>query len=264
MLRGGGDSAVVTWALGWRHCIRNSTLVFRRELIGAVGGYNRNLGPAQGYDLISRLTRIKPLAVLDEVLVLCRETRGSGGLRGRECQRAEIHATARAHLGYVLDRDVAPEIAETAIAMMGLEAPATPEHCRAALDVIAEYTTACSRWQPALCADQIRQLTYARLLQFVRQGLPAGEVTRWDIERQMLQLHPRGVLGRIWRRGRDSAPLIATAAVTVAAVRNLGAILGWTPTLQLAGALLWVASITILAIYSGRLLARIPRWAKAT
>lgn len=52
------------------------------------------------------------------------------------------------------------------------------------------------------------------------------------------------------------APL-ATAAITLVSVRNLGAILGWSPGMQTAVGVSWVAGITLLAMRSGRLVARI-------
>ena len=52
------------------------------------------------------------------------------------------------------------------------------------------------------------------------------------------------------------APL-ATAAITLVSVRNLGAILGWSPGVQTAVGVSWVGGITLLAMRSGRLVARI-------
>jgi APA family basic amino acid/polyamine antiporter len=52
------------------------------------------------------------------------------------------------------------------------------------------------------------------------------------------------------------APL-ATAAITLVSVRNLGAILGWSAGVQTAVGVAWVGGITLLAMRSGRLVARI-------
>jgi amino acid transporter len=52
------------------------------------------------------------------------------------------------------------------------------------------------------------------------------------------------------------APL-ATAAITLVSVRNLGAILGWSPGVQTAVGVSWVGGITLLAMRSGRVVARI-------
>jgi hypothetical protein len=264
VIRADGAPEVVTWSLGWQNCIGHSTLMIRRELIDCVGGYDRELWCAQDYDLISRLTRARPLAILDEVLVLYRVHAQSVTHSRRQRMQEESHAIARSHLGWVLGREVDSEVADTAIAMMRLESPEQPAHCRAAIQLISDYTHAYLRRKETRCGNTIRQRTSGQLLQFARRGLRAGDVTRWEMERQILRLHPRGALVRLWVRGRESIPFLATAAVTVVAVRNLGAILGWTPTVQTTGALLWVAAITILAMYSGRILARIPRWATAS
>jgi APA family basic amino acid/polyamine antiporter len=64
------------------------------------------------------------------------------------------------------------------------------------------------------------------------------------------------------------APL-ATAAITLVSVRNLGAILGWSPGVQTAVGVSWVGGITLLAMRSGRVVARSCRcptrcgWASA-
>lgn len=264
VIRADGEPNVVTWALGWQNCIGHSTLIFRRELIGVVGGYDRELWCAQDYDLISRLTRARPLAILDEVLVLYRVHAQSVTHSRRQRMQEESRAIARAHLSWVLGRETEPEVADTAVAMMRLERPENPGHCRAALQLISAYTQAYTQRLAPGCADRIRQRTAAQLLQFARHRIPAGPVTRLEIEQQILFFHPRGVFRRVWLRARESAPLLATAAVTVVAVRNLGAILGWTPTAQTTGALLWVGAITLLAMYSSRILAKLPRWAPAT
>jgi len=52
------------------------------------------------------------------------------------------------------------------------------------------------------------------------------------------------------------APL-ATAAITLVSVRNLGAILGWSSGVQTAVGVSWVGGITLLAMRSGRVVARI-------
>jgi APA family basic amino acid/polyamine antiporter len=52
------------------------------------------------------------------------------------------------------------------------------------------------------------------------------------------------------------APL-ATAAITLVSVRNLGAILGWSAGVQTAVGVSWVGGITLLAMRSGRVVARI-------
>lgn len=52
------------------------------------------------------------------------------------------------------------------------------------------------------------------------------------------------------------APL-ATAAITLVSVRNLGAILGWSAEIQTVVGVSWVGGITLLAMRSGRLVARI-------
>jgi hypothetical protein len=263
IIRADGEAEVVTWALGWENCIGHSTLLFRRELIGTVGGYDRELWCAQDYDLISRLTRARPLAILDEVLVLYRVHAQSVTHSRRRQMQEESRATARAHLDYTLNQEIPAAVADAAIAMMRLERPCAPEHCRAALKLIADYTNACCKDLSPPCAHLIRERTCKQLLQFARSGLPAGDVTRWDVEKLMLGIHPRSALGRIRMRGRASAPLLATAAVTIVAVRNLGAILGWTPTAQTTAALLWVGAVTLLAMSSDRILARLPRLAKA-
>jgi hypothetical protein len=264
VIRADGEPNVVTWALGWQNCIGHSTLMFRRELIGVVGGYDRDLWCAQDYDLISRLTRARPLAILDEVLVLYRVHAQSVTHSRRQRMQEESRAIARAHLSWVLNRTIEPDVANTAVAMMRLERPDHPDSCRDALQLISAYTHAYSQRLTPTQADLIRQRTAAQLLQFARRQIAAGPVSRLELEQHILFLDPRGAVRRVWIRARENAPLLATAAVTVAAVRNLGAILGWTPTAQTTGALLWVGAITLLAMYSGRILARIPRWAPAT
>ena len=52
------------------------------------------------------------------------------------------------------------------------------------------------------------------------------------------------------------APL-ATAAITLVSVRNLGAILGWSAGVQTVVGVSWVGGITLLAMRSGRVVARI-------
>ena len=81
--RHGGDRIVPTepldirWRLLFLNAFTHSSVVFRRDVVRALGGYDDRFRYAQDYELWSRLARGHALAAVPEVLVAYRRSSGS-------------------------------------------------------------------------------------------------------------------------------------------------------------------------------------------
>ena len=102
---------LVEWHTHFTNVILNSTVLYRREAVTAIGGY-RPEAFAEDYDLWSRMLRAKAgLAQLDEVLAQIRqhERQVSRVTRERMVSSAVgiVCENIQSLLGYAVDRDVA-------------------------------------------------------------------------------------------------------------------------------------------------------------
>lgn len=91
------DDAAIRRALIRENPFVHSSVMMRREVLAAVGGYDETLPVAQDYDLWMRMSRITRMANLPEPLVLRRLTPGRvSSTRETERIRAEVKVKLRA------------------------------------------------------------------------------------------------------------------------------------------------------------------------
>jgi len=71
--RQNNSSEEIYYILNFENCLAHSSVIFRKELVIEIGGYDEDLKLTQDYDLWIRLSRITTISKLMEVLVIRRE-----------------------------------------------------------------------------------------------------------------------------------------------------------------------------------------------
>ena len=96
------DDAAIRAQLLWDNSFFHSTLMFRRDTILKLGGYDETVERAQDYDLVWRVSRIGRLANVPSPLVRWRRSAVGISFQHRDAQRRSAGVTSRRALSDLL------------------------------------------------------------------------------------------------------------------------------------------------------------------
>ena len=141
---------LLRWRLLFGNPIAHPTVMYRRESVLAVGGYNETNRVNEDYELWSALADRTGLAQLTDPLLLYRIHDASMSVSAKPAQRANSWAISRANMVALLNR----QLDDAAIKSLFL-APTIPEACQSACDLILDLKQAFEEKQSLTRQDQI-------------------------------------------------------------------------------------------------------------
>lgn len=92
------DPEEIYYLLNFRNCLTHSTVMFRKNIVSRLGGYNENICRAQDYELWYRLSKVTKIFQVQEVLVLWRKTSENISSRAREEQDQTVMELVKKNL----------------------------------------------------------------------------------------------------------------------------------------------------------------------
>lgn len=105
--------------LNFKNCIIHSSVLFRREIVERLGGYDESLTFAQDYELWFRLSKVARIAQIDQPLVCWRRHADNISVRNKEVQDQAVYEVAADNLRRLTGREISP----TELQRLQLERP---------------------------------------------------------------------------------------------------------------------------------------------
>lgn len=126
-------TALMQWELLFNNCFSHDTVVMRRAVVAAAGGYRADRLHAEDYDLWSRIGRTAWIALLPDVLATWYRNPGGVGARHQQTQWRTARAIARDGMAELIGPTLTPAQADRVIDLWH----GNPLPSQAALDAAA-------------------------------------------------------------------------------------------------------------------------------
>ncbi len=178
--------AHIAWLLWWHNVVNHPTVLARRALLAALGGYRAASFPAEDYDLWLRARSRAGVANLPEVVLDYRvHAESITGTRGAAAERAALKIAAAAQ-SEALGRPIRPAAIQAVRQPATLRRPdADPPAALEALDAMRDLTTRWARDAGGQPADVrlVEEDAADRAAAMVLACLPHAPLWAWRLAR---------------------------------------------------------------------------------